>query len=58
VPDQPAEQLHGRALRPDDLGADDPLDDLVVADAPERRALVPLGEQLGELVQLLVLAAA
>src|SRR5207237_7218818 len=32
--------------------------DLVVAEAPDRHALVPLGQELGELVEVLVLAPA
>ena len=38
--------------------ADDPLDDDEVADAPDDDALVPLDQELGELVEVLVLAAA
>src|SRR5262245_40440352 len=55
--DEPAEQLDRRPLRPDDLAADDPLDDLEVADAPGDRSLVELGERLGELVEILELTA-
>ena len=58
VLDQAGEQLDRRALRADDVLADDPRDDLEVAEAPDADALVPLGQQLGELVELLVLAAA
>ena len=56
--DQPAEHLDRRALRADDRPADDPLDDDEVAHAPDDDALVPLDQELGELVELLVLAAA
>src|SRR5439155_21275439 len=56
--DEAPEELDRRALRADDLAADDPLDDLEVADAPDGRPLVPFGEQLGELVQILELAPA
>ena len=56
--DQPAEHLDRRALGADDLVADDARDDLVVPDAPRLHALVQLGQRLGELVQLLVLAPA
>src|SRR2546423_3801561 len=55
--DQAPEQLDRRPLRPDDLVPDDPRDDLVVAEAPDRDPLVPLRERLGELVQVLGLAA-
>ena len=55
---RPGEQLDRRALRADDVLADDPRDDLEVAEAPDADALVPLGQQLCELVQILVLAAA
>ena len=58
VLDQAREQLDRRALRADDVLADDPRDDLEVAEAPHADALVPLGQKLGELVQLLVLAPA
>ena len=57
VVDHLPEHLDGRPLRPDDLVADDPRDDLVVADAPHRDALVPLDQRLGELVELLVVAS-
>src|SRR5206468_3877301 len=53
-----SEELDRRPLRPDHLTADDPLDDLEVTDAPDGHALVPLGEQLGELVQILELTPA
>src|SRR5205085_2193995 len=56
--DQAPEQLDRRPLRADDLVADDPRDDLVVAEAPDGHALVPLRERLGELVEVLELAAA
>src|SRR5205085_1865517 len=56
--DQPAEQLDRCALSADDLSADDPLHDLEVADAPQRRPLVELGQRLRELVQVLELAPA
>ena len=52
---EPAEHLDRRPLRADDLVADHPRDDLVVADAPGLRPLVELHQRLGELVQLLVL---
>ena len=55
--DQPAEHLDGRPLRPHDRVADHARDDLVVADPPEVDPLVELGQRLGELVELLVLAA-
>src|SRR3954452_17041374 len=58
VMDHLPEHLDRRPLRPDNLVADDPRDDLVVADAPHRDPLVPLDQRLGELVQILVLAAA
>src|SRR5919108_739304 len=38
--------------------ADDPRDHLVVAEAPHRHALVPLGQGFGELVEVLELTAA
>ena len=44
VTDEAAEQLDRRALRADDLVADHPRHDLVVPVAPDRDALVPLGE--------------
>src|SRR5438093_4895953 len=56
VMDHLPEHLDRRPLRADDLVADDPRDDLVVADSPHRHALVPLDQRLGELVELLVLA--
>src|ERR671923_112375 len=56
--DQASEQLDGRSLRADDLVADDPRDDLVVAEAPDRHPLVPFGQGLGELVEVLELPAA
>ena len=56
VLDQAREQLDGRALRADDVFADDPRDDLEVTEAPDADALVPLGQELGELVELLMLA--
>src|SRR5919199_783648 len=56
--DQAPEQLDRCPLRADDLVADDPGDDLVVAEAPDGHALVPLRERLGELVEILELAAA
>src|SRR5207237_656144 len=46
------------ALRPDDLVADYAGDDLVVAEAPDRHALVPFDQRLGKLIQLLELAPA
>ena len=52
-----AEHLDRRPLRADDRVADDARDDLVVADPPEVDPLVPLDQRLGELVELLVLAA-
>ena len=58
VLDQVAEQLDRRPLRPDHLVADDARDDLVVAHPPDGHALVPLDQQLGQLVELLELAAA
>src|SRR5919206_5344732 len=56
--DQAPEQLDRRPLRAHDLVADDSGDDLVVAEAPDGHALVPLRERLGELVEVLELAAA
>ena len=52
------EHLDRRPLRPDDLIADDPRHDLVVADAPHRDPLVPFDQRFGELVEVLVLAPA
>src|SRR3954451_24309038 len=57
VMDHLAEQLDRRSMRPDDLVADDAGDDLVVADAPHRHALVPLDQRFGELLQILVVAS-
>src|SRR5262249_19950291 len=54
--DQPAEQLDRRALRADHLVADDSRDHLVMAHPPQRQALVPIDQGLGELVQVFVLA--
>src|SRR5438309_7243071 len=56
--DQAAEELDRRALRADRDLADRPRHDLVVAEAPDGDALVPLGQELGELIQVLVLAPA
>src|SRR5207302_7263041 len=58
VLDQAGEQVDRCALRADDVLADDPRHDLEVAEAPDADALVPLGELLGELVEILVLASA
>src|SRR5690242_21162517 len=58
VVDHLPEHLDRRPLGPDDLVADDPRDDLVVADPPHRDPLVPFDQRLGELVELLVLAPA
>src|SRR5215831_6984263 len=57
VVDHLPEHFDGRPLRADDLVADHARDDLVMADAPHRHALVPLDQRLGQLVQLLVLAS-
>src|SRR5213082_256369 len=57
VLDQPGEQLDRRALRTHHVLADDASHDLEVAEAPDADALVPLGQQLRELVEILVLAA-
>src|SRR5919201_130085 len=57
VVDHLPEHLHRRALRTDDLVADDACDDLVMTDAPCGDALVPLDQRLGELVQPFVLAS-
>src|SRR5262249_39561006 len=56
--DETGEELDRRALRADDLAADDPLDDLEVPRTPDDRALVELGQRLGQLVKVLELAAA
>src|ERR1043166_7692656 len=45
VVDHLPENFDGGALRADDLVADDARDDLVVADAPHRHALVPLDQR-------------
>ena len=45
VLDQPREQLDRRALRADDVLADDARDDLEVAEAPHADALVPLRQR-------------
>ena len=58
VLDQLAEELDRRPLRADDLVPDHARDHLVMARAPDRDPLVPLDEQLGELVELLELAPA
>src|SRR5581483_8143772 len=55
--DELAEQLDRRSLGADDLAADRPLDDHVVAHAPRGRPLVELGQRLGELVEVLAVAA-
>src|SRR6476661_1451656 len=55
--DQLAEHLDRRALRTDGLLAERPGDDRVVAKTPHPDALVPFGQQLGDLVEVLVLAA-
>jgi hypothetical protein len=57
VLDQTREQLDRRALRADDIRADHSADHLHVAEAPDADLLVPVGERLRELVQLLVVAA-
>src|SRR5689334_15023617 len=57
VVDHLPEHFDRRALRADDLIADDARNDLVVADAPHRHPLVPLDQRLGELVELLVLTS-
>src|SRR5919106_1543637 len=56
--DELAEHLDRRPLRADDLAADNALDEQKVVHTPERDALVPLDQELGQLVELFVLAAA
>src|ERR1700680_2540019 len=56
--DQLAEHLYGRALDPDRVFAEDARDDAVVAMAPDPDPLVELDQQLGDLVEVLELAAA
>ncbi len=56
VLDQPGEQLDRRALRADDVLADHAADHLHVTEAPDPDLLVPVDEQLGELVEVFVLA--
>src|SRR5580765_4518338 len=58
VVDHLPQHLDRRPLRPHDLVADDPGDDLVVADPPHRDPLGPLDQGLGELVEPFVLASA
>src|SRR6186997_27393 len=55
--DQPAQELDRGALRPDHLVADHAGDDEVVAHPPQADPLVPREQQLGELVEVFVLAA-
>src|SRR5581483_883070 len=57
VVNQAAHDLDRRALRADDVAADRALHDLEVAHAPHGDALVELDQLLGEVVELLVLAA-
>src|SRR5581483_9541922 len=56
--DQLSQHLDRRALGPDRVLAERAGDDRVVAEAPHPDALVPVGQELGQLVELLVLAAA
>ena len=56
--DQAAHHLDRRALRADHVAADHALHDLEVAHAPDDDALVELDQLLGELVEILELAAA
>src|SRR5579862_9002986 len=58
VVDQAPHHLDRCPLRADDVAADRALHDLEVPDAPHDHALVELDQLLGELVQLLELAAA
>src|SRR5205085_12495740 len=50
--------LHSFPTRRSSDLADRARHDLVVPEAPDRHALVPLGQELGELVEILVLAPA
>jgi len=58
VLDQPGEQLDGGALGADHVLSDHAADHLHVPEAPDADLLVPVDQGLGELVQILVLAAA
>src|SRR5205085_11866606 len=58
VLDQAAQELDRRSLRTARDLADRSRHDLVVAEAPDRHPLVPFGQELRKLVDLLVLAPA